>query len=74
MLPNDLNEWSKHQFEEAMDLFKKSAKLDNDNTDENDVKKEKRPERDTTINKDDVTDLKIFLGTCDSIDEFIRKV
>lgn len=74
MLPDDLNEWSKQQFEEAMDLFKKSAKLDNDNTDENDVKKEKRPERDTTINKDDVTDLKIFLGTCDSIDEFLRKV
>lgn len=74
MLPDDLNEWSKQQFEEAMDLFKRSAKLYTNNTNENAVKKEKRPDRDTTINKDDVTDLKIFLGTCDSVDEFLRKV
>lgn len=72
MLPDDLNKWSKQQFEEAMELFKKSAKLDN--YEKSPVKKEKRPERYTTINKDDVTDLKILLGTCDSIDEFLRKV
>lgn len=72
MFPDDLNKWSMDMFNQASDLFKRSCKIDEQKSDTH--SKEEGPNRDTTINKDDITDLKIFLGTCDSIDEFLRKV
>jgi hypothetical protein len=33
-----------------------------------------RPERDTIIQKDDITNLVILLNTCKNLDEFLNKV
>lgn len=72
MLSDGLNELSKQQFEEVMNLFKRSAKLDK--TNENNIKKKNYPNRDIVINSDDITNLKILLETCNNIDEFVKKV
>jgi hypothetical protein len=80
-VPDDLNQWSKETFQEITKMFRKCVDLDNDAFSQ--VYKEKvtdpdifdkKPNRETIINDDDMTNLKIALGSAETIDDFLRMV
>lgn len=76
MLLYDFNEWSKQNFNDAKNLFKKIVDkiiVENGGDPENKNELEKSA-RTKPIGNDDLTDLRIMLETSKSIDDFIKQM
>lgn len=77
-IPDDLNKWSEQTFEQIINIFKKANGLaheSNQKTQQDLDKFEKdRPDRETVIGGDDMTNLKIALGNADTVDDFLNSI
>jgi len=72
---DDLNEWSKETFNDINKMFRLAAGLDK-TTEEKEHKKVKieKPERETIIQNDEITNLQIDLGTIDTVEDFLERM
>ena len=80
-LPDDLNNWSKENFQDAIDMFKKvvdknKKKFYNEVPEKKAEKKaeENLPDREVPIQQDDLLNLKIMLERSQSVDDFIKQM
>jgi len=73
--PDDLNEWSKENFEKAANIFGRTIERNCKAFDKASQKIEKPvTDRETVIGKDDLINLQILLGQTQNIDDFIKNM
>ena len=71
-VPDDLNEWSRQTFEDITNMFAKATSrepIQEQKTPVND-----KPDRNTVIQKDEITNLKIELGEIETVDDFLKRM
>jgi len=73
-VPDDLNEWAKETFKDINRLFRMASGLDK--REENVIPKSEfgKSNRETIIEEDDILNLKIELGSVETIDEFLERM
>lgn len=75
-VPDDLNKWSRDTFKDINRIFNESSKNLSKALKKKEASKvkEDKPERETVITSDDLTNLKIALETANSVEDFLGKV
>jgi len=76
---NEFNKWSAESFDESNRMFSRILEMKQKNQKKSNslqekINSENRPDRETVIGNEDLTNLKIALGNANNVDDFLKNL